>query len=141
MFRTFLAATLCVLVAATSSQAAKSKVWQQNTPASYEKAHVKNAVVSSEGTLRLSRQLKPLTGLDATHVWDVVEDKDGTLIAATGDEGKIYKIVDGKVTLLFKAEDSQILSLAVGSDGSVYAGTGPSGQIIRIDPRPGENLL
>ena len=134
MFRPFLAATLCLFLAVASSEAAKVKVWQQNTPASYDKAHLHNAVVNSEGTLLLSRQLKPLTGLDATHVWDVVEDKDGALIAATGDEGKLYKIAsDGKVTQLYKSDDSQILCLAAAADGSIYAGTGPSGRIVRID--------
>jgi hypothetical protein len=142
MSRTFLAAIVCVLMVAVSSQAAKVKVWQQNTAANYDKAQLKNAVVSSEGTLRLSRQLKPLTGLDASHVWDVIEDKDGSLIAATGDEGKIYKITaDGKATLIYKADDSQILCLAAGSDGSVYAGTGPSGQIIRIDAQGQANVF
>ena len=136
MSRTFLAATLCLCFVAASSQAAKVKVWQQNAPAHYDKAQLKNAVISNEGTLRLSRELKPLTGLDATHVWDVIEDKDGALIAATGDEGKIYKITaDGKATMIYKADDSQILCLAAASDGSIYAGTGPAGQIIRIDPR------
>ena len=136
MSRTFLAAATCLLIVAASSEAAKVKVWQQNLPAHYDKAQLKNAVVSSEGTLRLSRQLKPLTGLDATHVWDVIEDKDGALIAATGDEGQVYKVTaDGKATLLYKSDDSQVLCLAAGADGSVYAGTGPSGQIVRIDPR------
>ncbi len=136
MSRTFLAATLCLLSVAASSEAAKVKVWQQNAPGNYDKANLKGAVVSNEGTLRLSRQLKSLTGLDATHVWDVIEDKDGALIAATGDEGKIYKITaDGKVTELYKSEDSQIFCLVAAADGSVYAGTGPSGQIVRIDPQ------
>jgi outer membrane protein assembly factor BamB len=136
MVRTFLAAATCLLIVAASSEAAKVKVWQQNTPAHYDKAQLKGAVVSSEGTLRLSRQLKPLTGLDASHVWDVIEDKDGALIAATGDEGRVYKVAaDGKATILYKSDDSQVLCLAAGGDGSVYAGTGPSGQIVRIDPR------
>ena len=34
--------------------------------------------------------------LDATHVWDVVEDRQGDLFAATGDEGKLFK-VDGAI--------------------------------------------
>src|SRR5438876_131851 len=78
-------------------RAAKVKVWHQHTPAQYDKAQLKQAVISSEGTLRLSRQLRPLAGLDAEHVWDMAEDRDGNLYVATGDEGKIYKIAaDGK---------------------------------------------
>ena len=57
-----------------AGQAAKVKVWHQQRPSNYEKAQLTHAVVSSEGTLRLSRRCQPLAGLDATHVWDVVED-------------------------------------------------------------------
>ena len=115
---------------------AKVKVWYQHTPAQYDKAQLKQMVVSSEGALRLSRQLRPLTGLDASHVWDMVEDRDGNLYVATGNEGKIYKIAaEGKPVVVYSSEQSQVLCLAVGSEGSIYAGTGPNGQIVRIDPR------
>src|SRR5438270_1112095 len=136
MFRSVLAATAAAFVCLPSlSQAAKVKVWHHHTPAHYDKAHLKDAVVSSEGALRLARQLKPLAGLDATHVWDVVEDKDGNLLVATGDEGKLFKVTpDGKVSVLFTSADSQILCLAMGSNGVVYAGTGPAGQIVRLTP-------
>ena len=93
--------------------AAKVKVWHHHAPSHYDKAQFKHAVVSSEGALRLSREVKPLAGLDATHVWDVVEDRDGNLYVATGDEGKLYKVTaDGKASVVYTSEDSQILCLA-----------------------------
>src|SRR5581483_10133411 len=90
---------------------------------------------TNEGALRLSRQLKPLTKLHATHVWDIVEDKAGNLYVATGDEGKLYKVSpEGKVTVAFESDESQILCLALSPDGSIYAGTGPSGLVLRVGP-------
>jgi len=116
-------------------QAAKVKVWYHHAPANYEKASLKHAVLSNEGAVRLSRELKPLASLEATHVWDVVEDRAGNLFVATGDEGKIYKVSpDGKVSLAFTSEDSQILCLALAADGTIYAGTGPSGLVLKIAP-------
>ena len=116
--------------------AAKVKVWHQHTPAQYEKAQLRQMVVSSEGTLRLSRQLRPLAGLDASHVWDMVEDRDGNLYVATGTPGEIYKVPPGgKPAVVYSGEQSQVLCLAAASDGSIYAGTGPHGQIVRVDPR------
>jgi hypothetical protein len=116
--------------------AAKVKVWYQHTPAQYDKAQLKQMVLSSSGTLRLSRQVRPLAGLDASHVWDMVEDRDGNLYVATGNEGKIYKVAGaGKPVVVYASEQSQVLCLAAASDGSIYAGTGPNGQIVRIDPR------
>lgn len=135
MFRSFPAVAAVILLSVPSlAGAAKVKVWHHATPASYDKAHLKGAVVSSEGALHLSRQLRPLANLDATHVWDVIEDGAGNLIVATGDDGKVFKVApDGKASVLYTAEDSQVLCLAKAPDGAVYGGTGPNGQVVRIE--------
>jgi hypothetical protein len=123
------------LVFAGPSAGAKVKVWYHANHGHYDKAQFKQAVVTSEGSLRLSRQVKPLAGIQATHVWAMVEDKAGNLFVATGDEGKLFKVSpDGKVTLVYTSTDSQILSLALAPDGTVFAGTGPHGLIVSIPP-------
>ena len=117
------------------AEASKVKVWHQHQHNHYDKAQFNNAVVTSQGSLRLSRQLRPFANLDAAHVWEVVEDRQGNLYAATGDEGKLYKITpDGKAVVYYTSKDSQILSLAIAADGTVFAGTGPSGTIMAIAP-------
>jgi hypothetical protein len=135
MLRSVLAITAAAVLGLPGpGYAAKIKVWQHHTPAQYEKAQFKHSVVSSEGALRLSRRLKPLAGIDATHVWDVVEDKDGNLFVATGDEGKLFRVTpDGKASVVYTSDDSQVLCLALAPDGSVFAGTGPGGHIIKVD--------
>src|SRR5262249_44630221 len=131
----WLVCLLCLGAPAAPAQAGKVKAWHHHTPAHFEKAHFHHAVVSSEGALRLSRQVRPLAGLDASHVWDVVEDRDGNLFVATGDEGKLYKVTpDGKVRVAYAGEESEILCLALAPDGSLYAGTGPSGHVVRLAP-------
>src|SRR5574341_469198 len=86
-----------VLVGSLPVQAAKVKVWHHHNPSHYEKGKFQDAVVSSEGALRLGKQLKLLVPLQASHVWNVVEDKNGNLFVATGDEGKLFKVTpDGK---------------------------------------------
>jgi hypothetical protein len=139
----FLLSLLCVLVVNPSSAyAAKVKVWEQRTPAQYDKAQLQGAVVTSEGTLRLSRRLKPLPGIDAAHVWDVTEDGAGNLYVATGDEGKLYRVTaDGKVSVVYSSDDSEVLCLARSTDGSIYAGTGPAGHIIRVDPQGAARVI
>jgi hypothetical protein len=143
MVRNLLPMTAAVLLFLPSgSQAAKVKVWHHNSPAHFEKARLKHTVVSSEGSLRLSRQLKPLASVEATHVWDVVEDKAGNIFAATGDEGKIYKVTpDGNVSVAFASEDSQVLCLALAADGTLYAGTGPGGLVVQISPKGSGKIL
>src|SRR5438309_659856 len=102
MTRFFAACVILGLAAVVPSlQAGKVKTWYHHGPADYDKARFKQAVVSNQGVIRLSRQLRPLAKLDAAHVWDVAEDADGNLVVATGDEGKLYQVkADGSVKLL-----------------------------------------
>jgi hypothetical protein len=136
------AATFLILLAPSVGQAGKVKAWNHHAASDYEKARYQHAVVNSEGALQLARQLKPLAGIDAAHVWDCVEDKDGNLYVATGNEGKLFKIAaDGKVTTAYTSDDGEILCLAASPDGSIYAGTGPSGRVLRIDSKGEVKLL
>jgi hypothetical protein len=131
-----LAATAALLAVPAGADAGKVKVWDHHAPAHYEHAQLKQAVVSSEGTLRLSRQLKPLADVDAAHVWDIVEDTAGNLLVATGNDGKLLRVSpEGKVAVAFASDDSEVLCLARATDGAVYAGTGPAGHILRVDPK------
>src|SRR6266542_312831 len=133
MRRLLLPTLALTLLCFPAVRAAKVKVWHQHRPAHFDKARLHRAVVSNEGTLRLSKQLKPFAGLEATHVWDVVEDKKGNLYAATGDGGKIYRVTaEGKVSVVHTSDDPQVLCLALAPDGTIYAGTGPTGSVVRI---------
>jgi sugar lactone lactonase YvrE len=130
---------IALLVAATIPAlvwAGKIKVWQHHQPTHFEKARLTGAVLNSEGTLQLGHAVRPIGNLDAAHIWRVLDDGQGNLIVATGNEGKIFRVSpDGAATVLFQSEDSQVLSLALRADGMIYAGTGPSGQIIAIPPK------
>jgi hypothetical protein len=130
----FLFVLLLLLAALSDSQAAKVKVWQQSTQSNYDRAKFHNAVVTSEGALRLSRQVKPFADIEAANIWDLVEDKAGNVYVATGgDEGKLHKVTpDGKASLVHTSKDGHIFCLLAAPDGTIYAGTGPSGKIPRV---------
>jgi hypothetical protein len=141
MIRAISVTTLAVLITASTSQAAKVKVWRHHAAAHHEKATCRGTVVDSEGAIRLARQLKPLADLDATHVWDVIEDKQGNLLVATGDEGKVYRVTrNGEVSVALQTEEGQVFCLAQAADGTVYAGTGPHGRVFCIG-RDGSSRL
>src|SRR5262245_50158390 len=125
------------LATSLDARAGKVKTWHHHRPGDHEKAQLAGVVVGSEGTLRLSRRLRPLAKLDATHVWAVVEDRAGQLYAATGDEGKLYRVgTDGKASVVYAGDGSQVLSLALDPRSeAVYAGTGPDATIVRVDGR------
>src|SRR5436309_14073604 len=135
MKRSLLVAVVASLMALSSTaDAARVKTWHHHRPADQERAERKGVVQTDSGTLKLSRQLKPLAKLDCSHVWAAVEDGDGNVYAATGDEGKVYKVTPaGKVRVAYEGDAAQVLCLAVdGKTGAVYAGTGPTGRVVRV---------
>ncbi len=78
---------------------------------------------------------------DAKYVWALAWDGasktpgSGYLYVATGDKGKIFRVDgSGKGVVFFESDDTHVRSLAVGPDGSVIAGTDPSGLILRLRP-------
>lgn len=58
------------------------------------------------------------------YVWDLAWMKDGSLAAATGDQGKLLRIApDGKSEVLIDSEAHHVLCVLAAPDGTLYAGT------------------
>ena len=60
--KTFSLALSISLLLAGPAAAAKVKTWTAHAAADYDKAQLRQAVVSSEGAVRLARRLKPVAG-------------------------------------------------------------------------------
>lgn len=134
----YLLSLAILLLAEVPLFASKLKIWQAQTPAAYVDARFENTVMSNQGAIRLAHLLKPLAQprVDATHVWDLVEDKAGNLIFATGGEGRLLKVTPaGEVTTLYETKVGPVLCLTAGPDGTLFAGTGPDGRILQMSPQ------
>jgi len=110
MSRLALVLLVLVAVALVPAEASKVKTWQTSSAASYDKAKFKEAVISNQGVVRLSKQLKPLAKFDAAHVWDVVED--GALIKTATELAR--RLADGPTLSL--ARIKQALGRASGNE-------------------------
>ena len=78
-----------------------------------------------------------------THVSALIARPGGGLYAGTGgDQGRILKIdKQGKVTALYASKDPNVVSLALGTQGKIYAGTDNSGLIYRVRDQGGADVL
>jgi hypothetical protein len=85
------------------------------------------------GKVEAAKEFATLEG--AEYIWALAYDeKTKSLYAATGPEGRVLRIDEqGKSQVHFDAEDTHIVSLAVGPDGKVYAGTSGKALLYRID--------
>lgn len=68
-------------------------------------------------------------------VYSLAFDRNGLLIAGTGNEGKILRIdSDLESTLLVEAEPMQVTSIVPAANGALYAITANAGTIYRLGP-------
>jgi hypothetical protein len=118
---------------------AKLETWREEGPGAFGKAHRDGLVITDNGRARLGHTLAPLGALAAERVWDLARDGGGAVYAATGDSGKVFRRepkADAPWTVVFDSTDSQVLSLAVCPDGTIFAGTGPNGHVVNLsDPK------
>jgi hypothetical protein len=80
-------------------------------------------------------KLADLATLKGTeHVWQVAyDDKHKALYAATGPEGKLYRISEsGDAQVYFDAPEQQLMSVAIAPDGTVYAGASDKAKLYKI---------
>jgi len=79
--------------------------------------------------------LSDLVTLKGTeHVWQVAfDEKKKALYAATGPEGKLYRISEsGEAQVYFDAPEQHLMSVAVAPDGTVYAGASDKAKLYKI---------
>jgi hypothetical protein len=127
--------TIPLAWAGSAAWAGKVDAWRQRTAADFEKGQFKRTVTSDRGQIRLSRELTPWCDLGAAYVWDLAQDKAGNVYAATGDQGRIFKVTpDGKSSVLYDSDEQHIFSIVATDDGTVFAGTGPGGLVLKIAP-------
>ncbi len=118
---------------------AKVETWRQEGPAAFTKCHRESVVVSDNGRVRLAQAVTAVGSLSAGRVWDLARTREDVLLAATGDSGLIFRRgpkPDAAWNILFDSPDSQALALVVCRDGTIFAGTGPTGQVVNLsDPK------
>ncbi len=130
---------LAAIVSLFSPLWAKVESWRQEGPSAFAKCHRESVVVSDTGRVRLGHALERVGALNAGRVWDLARTRDGAVLAATGDSGQVFRRepkADAAWTVLYDSTDSQVLSLVECPDGSLFAGTGPGGQLVDLrDPK------
>lgn len=124
---------LCLLGGGALLRAAQPQFWRIEGAHDFLEGELEGLSVDSEGRVRLAPANRLLHDPEVPHVWCVARDGKGNLYAGTGDEGRIYRLADGRGTLLYDAAELEVHALQVGADGRLYAGTSPDGKVYAID--------
>lgn len=126
--------TALFAVLAPSLYPSGTATWEMNSYGDFVRGRFDGISLSREGRLSLAPKVDTLFTSDQPVIWSVAQAPDGTLYAATGHRGRIYRIDrSGKSSLLWTAEQPEVFAIAVDRAGVLYAGTSPDGKVYRIE--------
>ncbi len=127
-------AILCALGSlALAASAATSTAWEVTGFTQFLKGRLSGLSLTADGILELGPSIQFQAGLDQPALWGLALAPDHAIYAGTGHQGKVFRIApDGKCSLVWAAEQSEVFAVAVRGDGAVYAGTSPNGALYRI---------
>ena len=107
--------------------------WRVSTQDDFLNGEAKNISIDSEGQLLLGVETETIYEHDAPFIWSIIALSDGSLVAGTGNDGKVLLIKPGgNSEILFDADELEVHALALANDGDIYVATSPDGQIYKV---------
>jgi sugar lactone lactonase YvrE len=124
-------AAVCLLSLPVS--AATTTTWQTSGFSAFLKGRLSALSLAADGTLEPGPAPLFQAELHQPAVWSIAQAPDGSIYAATGHEGKLFRVSPtGKISTVWTAQAPEIFAVTVAHDGTVYAATSPNGGIYRI---------
>ena len=114
-------------------RAAAPTFWTVGTQADFLKGDVENLSIDSDGRMLLGPSASVLADTSAPFLWTLHAGSDGTLWAGSGNEGKLLRVTDGKVSTAFDAGELEVHAVAPAPEGGLYVATSPEGRIYRVN--------
>jgi hypothetical protein len=114
--------------------AATSTTWETGSYAEFLKGKLQGLALTSDGVLLRGASIRNSTTVEQPVLWTVVPGPDGSLYAATGHRGNVFKIdPKGAISVVFSAEQPEVFALCFDAQGILYAATSPKGGVYRIE--------
>jgi WD40 repeat protein len=128
------AAALALLLLALPAHSATSAVWEMTSFSDFVKGKFDGVSLGRDGRLSLAPKLETFFTSEQPVIWSVAAAPDGTLYAATGHRGRVFRIEpSGASKLIWTADRPEVFALTVDKAGILYAASSPDGKIYRID--------
>jgi hypothetical protein len=125
-------AVLCTVAGAALGST--SGVWELNSYSDFIKGKFDGVSLGRDGRLSLAPRLDTLFASEQPVIWSVITGPDGSLYAATGHRGRVFRIdAAGKSSLVWTGDRPEIFAIAIDKRGVLYAASSPDGSIYRIE--------
>jgi sugar lactone lactonase YvrE len=112
----------------------RTKIWESASQEEFLQGTAAGVAIAPEGVM-MGPSLKEVVQLDDPYIWAMIQDDRGQLYLGTGDEGRLYQLKDGSLSLSFDSPGSQLTAIAVDRSHNLYAGSAPDGAVYKITPK------
>jgi hypothetical protein len=120
------------LGAARPALATQVRIFETQSQAGFLAGTLEGVSVDSLGRMELAPRAERVTSLSEPFLLSAAGHPDGWVVG-TGNAGKVLWIDrKGKATELLAAAEPEVFAVWVDPDGTVFAGTSPSGKVYRI---------
>jgi hypothetical protein len=128
-----LAAALTAALPADRAGAVVTATWVVDSYGEWDAGEGEHVLISSEGEIKPGWDTRRI-GLEFDAAWAMARASDGSVLLGSDDQGAIYRVRGDKAAKLVAIPGAvAVVALAVGGDGTVYAGTMPSGEVWTVD--------
>ncbi len=128
---------VCALLA-LPAQAVNTRSFSLDSAADLYGGELDRVAVIDDGSVVLGVDTERMAPPDQVgSVWSMLDLGDGSVLAGTGVDGRIYRIRGRDVSLYAETGEVVVASLARDPSGAVFAGTLPEGKVFRVLPPQG----
>ena len=115
--------------------------WIQNTTADFNGGNFYGSVVSDDGSIVPGPREKEIVSSAEPVAWSLAVAPDNTIYVGTGFHARLLQIRNGVSRVMFEGPEVAITALALGEDGTLYAGASPGGRVYRFRPDGKREIL
>src|SRR6266446_2236029 len=128
-----LGAAALFAICAGMATAEHTRRWRQSTYEDFLKGTTHGIAVRSDGRLELAPKFTQLADADASYLWAVKLDAQGTPYTTGGSPAKVFRLgANGKAATVFESSELSAQAIAFDSKGTLYVGTSPDGKVYKI---------
>ncbi len=103
-----------------------------DTGEDFKGGDLKGVAIDTAGRVRAGYNLGANPVPEATTIWSVLPQNDGSLLIGSGNEGKLLRFAAGKISVAAETKQLVVTSLVEAWGGAVIVGTLPEGKLMKF---------
>lgn len=123
---------------APSAGAVGTRTFQLDSLDDFKGGDFTGTSVDSTGNLRAGLSLGATPIKDAQSVWSSVVLPDGAVLLGTGNEGKVFRVANGQVSVAATTGQMAASAMVTAWGGDVVVGTFPEGKLFKLPGGKGD---